>query len=101
MDFLRKLIFGDWILYNAFSGEWTIHEVDFGYTTTKKCVYEVFYSPSRNLYKIKLSGYKPKKHKMYPEVARYVGKLNEELMSGNEQHKLKEELTSRKNEQYR
>lgn len=88
MDFLRKLIFGDWVLHDAYLGKWTINEIDFGFTRDETCTYEILYSPYRNIYKLKLSGYKPKRHKMYAEVARQVGKLNEGLINKkNEQHR--------------
>lgn len=61
--------FPKWKVIEVLQGDWTERN-----TTVEIAVYEILYSSSRKKYKLKLSGFWPKKHPMY-SVA--IKKLNE------------------------
>jgi hypothetical protein len=63
----------DWYPVWSQACTWTIEDEFFG-DGQEKCYYEILYSPFRKIFKLKIRGYKPKKHGYY-HVA--VQKLNE------------------------
>lgn len=67
----------DWYIVWANNAPW---EIDKGIDTiSKTSVYEIFYSPYRNKYKFKCSGYKPKQHNCYNDVIKILNKfINEQ-----------------------
>jgi len=76
---LFKYLFGrrDWYPVWSAHGEWIVTARYFDRPNDnfeKKAMYEIFYSPSRQRYKLICSGYKPKEHDDYVEA---VNKLNE------------------------
>jgi hypothetical protein len=73
----------DWTLIEVIQGEWTVTNRSYGesHKTTETAVYEIYYSQSKNEYKLEILGYKAKEHNKYVVV---VARLNE-LKNGNKQ----------------
>jgi hypothetical protein len=74
---LFKPIPNDWILIQVIQGEWNVTNNGYNgdtYKTTETAVYEIYYSQSKNEYRLEASGYKPKEHKRYVTA---VERLNE------------------------
>lgn len=82
----------DWELRHADSDQWDINWVDewtnkIAYTTSENVWYEVWYSASRNLYKIEMGGYKPKENDKYIEVVNKMAAMRKETDLINNQRK--------------
>lgn len=71
----------DWGLVEVMQGEWTVEYTN-GYGEKNKCtetsVYEIYYSPSKNEYKVNVSGYKPKEHYGYIKAVKRANELKNE-----------------------
>lgn len=67
------LIF-DWITIKSFQGKWTINDSLFG-TSTDVAIYEIQKSSSTGRLRLKLSGYEPKKHGIYPKIIEYFNQV--------------------------
>lgn len=82
-----RKIFGqnDWYPVWVHVSKWTITSYHYPYFDASKreesCSYEVLYSPTRQKYKLKLSGLDPKGHKDYKKA---VDKLNQFINNHNE-----------------
>lgn len=71
----------DWRLVEVMHGEWDVeYRDDFyeKYTVTKTSIYEIYYSPSKNEYKLQISGYKPKEHSQYITATKRANQLQNE-----------------------
>jgi ribonuclease BN (tRNA processing enzyme) len=70
IKWLIELFENDWSVIEVKRGTWDITGRDYN----EYSVYEILYSSSKNEYKLKLSGYKPKENSTYIEA---VERLNE------------------------
>lgn len=85
LTWLEKLLTpspNDWKLVEVMHGEWDVEYRDrfaekVKYTETS--VYEIYYSSSKNEYKLEVSGYKPKEHYQYTTAAKRANELQNEL----------------------
>lgn len=75
INWLVEIFANDWSVIEVKRGTWDI----VGRSYNEYSVYEILYSPSKNAYKLRLSGYKPKQNSVYVEA---VERLNE-LKDGN------------------
>lgn len=73
MSRIKRFFFGldDWNLIWHDSGQF----VRYGFSgqTTETAIYKILFSPSRNRYKLKVSGFHPRGHTKYGEA---IDKLN-------------------------
>lgn len=69
----------DWMLIKSMQGEWVVLDGEGG-STDDHCLYEIFYSESRNDFKFEYSGLQPKNHKMYEDVAILISDVNEAMI---------------------
>lgn len=76
INFLRNLFIRDWILVEANSSVWNLTHGVNGGIEQHFCFYKVEYSPKRNCYRLKTSGYRAKDHSMYADMLRRVAYLN-------------------------
>lgn len=77
-------IFGknDWYPVWSDVGTWEFTSLRFsGVISKERCIFEIFYSPSRKEYKLKTSGYAPKQNSLYKTS---VEKLNEFIKNGHD-----------------
>lgn len=69
----------DWIQIWCELGKWyTSNDPNDVYA---QCSYVIWFSKSRNRYKLSLSGYKPKYHKLYVDAVKQFSNLNWKLNS--------------------
>lgn len=76
---LLDFLFPKWTLFQQATGEWNIKVTTdlFGnYKETKFCRFEIMFSKKLKKYKLKISGYKPKEHKLYDAYSNYLIQLN-------------------------
>lgn len=60
----------DWVTVEAIQGIWDIVDGD-RIVDTKKCLYEIQFSKSRNMHRLQTDGYNPKLHTVYSEVVNH------------------------------
>lgn len=80
MKKLFSLFFPKWQLKEVYRGNWTINHHEeftnkFLHTSEDFCVFEIMYSPTRNEWKLQMSGRTPKNHPKYPEVVKRLNEL--------------------------
>ena len=66
----------DWEIYDAISAKWSIESTPGVITSEKFAWYEIYYSPSKDYYKLEVGGYDPKQHKMYNDVVKTLRENN-------------------------
>lgn len=71
----------DWIFIKAVQGEWKVKKQD-GSSYDDYCVYEFYYSKSRNKFDLRMEGYIPKNHSIYKDVSELFGKVNQATLLG-------------------
>lgn len=83
-NLFERLFLPNWQVRKVIQGKWEIsHYYEDGKyraTTTEVCTFEILYSSTRNQWKLRVSGYQPKKHKNY---AKSVERLNQLRLNPN------------------
>jgi hypothetical protein len=72
----------NWVLVYTESATWNLTITsDFydDYKEKRKCFYHIYYSKSRNKYKLITSGYKPKQHPWYKWAMQDLAKFQSKL----------------------
>lgn len=67
----------DWEIYDAVTGKWTIKREGGVVTNEEFAWYEIYYSPSKDYYKLQMGGYDPKGHSIYRDVVKTLRENNQ------------------------
>ena len=76
MNFFKKIFTKDWILVESGTAVWNLTHGAGGGIEQYFCFYKIMYSPSKNYYTLKTSGYRAKEHRMYGQMLFRVAQLN-------------------------
>lgn len=65
--------------FEVHQGEWKVdqlYEGIYSHTFTRFCMFTLLYNSVKDNYKLKVSGFKPKNHGMYPLIVEKINNLN-------------------------
>lgn len=78
---LLDLLFPQWGQIKQATGQWNINvstDLFGNYKETKYCWFAILYSKKLKKYKLEISGYKPREHKLYDLYKNAVIELNQQ-----------------------
>ena len=84
----------DWELYDTITGKWNLHDSILG-ISNEYSWYEIYYSPSKDCYKLKMGGYNPKQHGMYNEAVKVLRENNKAARNRKEEQRKENQITQR------
>lgn len=70
----------DWMLVWTESEIWRFTHIETGQERLERCFYHIYFSKSRNKYKLKTSGQAPEDHSYYAVACQKLAELNKELL---------------------
>lgn len=67
----------DWEIYDTVTGKWNIKTPKGDDIESKYAWYEIYYSPSKDYYRLEMGGYNPQEHTTYQDVVKVLRENNE------------------------
>ena len=71
----------DWLLIRSIQGEWKVTNQE-NESHDEYCIYEFYYSKSRNKFNLRMEGYRPKNHTVYSGAAKILSNINKATLQG-------------------